>query len=139
MGFIPEIENEITVATTNQLFFSSIPFALVFAEDAEEKAKKEAEENSQQGTDEKKTEENEGKKPAEESIATKSANSKEAKSGESKSTEANKRNVNGTHQAGVSRQEASQGKNVVRVEKEKETNPTAGDQKRHAQNGKSRH
>ncbi|XP_066484997.1 dual specificity calcium/calmodulin-dependent 3',5'-cyclic nucleotide phosphodiesterase 1C isoform X2 [Tiliqua scincoides] len=100
----------------------------------EEKAKKEAEENSQQGMDEKKTEDKEGKKPSEESATAKSENSKVVKSGESKSTEVNKSNVNGTRQTGVSKHEASQGKNVTRVEKETDSTPSAGEQKRLVQN-----
>ncbi|XP_061442888.1 dual specificity calcium/calmodulin-dependent 3',5'-cyclic nucleotide phosphodiesterase 1C isoform X4 [Rhineura floridana] len=101
----------------------------------EEKAKKEAEDNSHQGTDDKKTEENEGKKAPEETTATKSESTKEGNSGESKSTEASKSNVNGTRQTGGSKHEASQGKTVTRVEKETESNPKAGEQKRLVQNG----
>ncbi|XP_015261234.1 PREDICTED: calcium/calmodulin-dependent 3',5'-cyclic nucleotide phosphodiesterase 1C [Gekko japonicus] len=101
----------------------------------EEKAKKEAEENSQQDADEKRTEENEGKKPTEETAATKSENSKEGNSGDSKSTEASKSNVNGTRQTSVNKNDASQGKNVTRAEKETDPSSTARDQKRHVQNG----
>lgn len=61
------------------------------------------------------------------------------KSGESKSTEASKSNVNGTRQSGVSKHEASQGKNITRVEKETDSTPSAGEQKRLVQNGKSSH
>uniref|UniRef100_A0A8D0DZT3 3',5'-cyclic-nucleotide phosphodiesterase n=1 Tax=Salvator merianae TaxID=96440 RepID=A0A8D0DZT3_SALMN len=89
----------------------------------EEKAKKEAEDNLQQGTDEKKTDDNEGK-------------NKEGHSGACKSTEASKSNVNGTRQTGGSRHDASQGKNVTQAEKASEPNSTAGEQKRHVQNGK---
>lgn len=66
----------------------------------------------------------------------KSENSKAVKSGESKSTEASKSNVNGTRPTGASKHEASQGKNVTRVEKETDSTPSAGEQKRHVQNGK---
>ncbi|KAH0627199.1 hypothetical protein JD844_002673, partial [Phrynosoma platyrhinos] len=103
----------------------------------EEKAKKEAEENAQQVADEKKTEEKEGKKQTEESATTKTDKSKEGNSGGSKSTEASKSNVNGTRQTGDNKCEASQGKNVAQVEKESESNPTAGEQKQQVQNGKS--
>ncbi|XP_077158723.1 dual specificity calcium/calmodulin-dependent 3',5'-cyclic nucleotide phosphodiesterase 1C isoform X3 [Paroedura picta] len=101
----------------------------------EEKAKKEAEETSQQGADEKRTDENEGKKPTEEAAATKSENSKEGNSGDSKSTEASKSNVNGTRQTGVNKNDASQGKKETRTEKETDPSSTARDQKRHVQNG----
>nr|XP_060637628.1 dual specificity calcium/calmodulin-dependent 3',5'-cyclic nucleotide phosphodiesterase 1C isoform X4 [Anolis sagrei ordinatus] len=100
----------------------------------EEKTKKETEENAQQGSDEKKPEEREGKKQAEESSATKTDKSKEGNSSGSKSTEANKSNVNGTHQTGDNKHEASQGKNITQVEKESESNPTAGQQKQQVQN-----
>ncbi|XP_062813385.1 dual specificity calcium/calmodulin-dependent 3',5'-cyclic nucleotide phosphodiesterase 1C isoform X6 [Anolis carolinensis] len=95
----------------------------------EEKTKKETEENAQQGADEKKTEEREGKKQAEESSGTKTDKSKEGNSSGSKSTEASKSSVNGTHQTGDNKHEASQGKNITQVEKESESNPTAGQQK----------
>ncbi|XP_042331686.1 calcium/calmodulin-dependent 3',5'-cyclic nucleotide phosphodiesterase 1C isoform X3 [Sceloporus undulatus] len=101
----------------------------------EEKAKKEAEESAQQGADEKKTEEKEGKKQVEESTTTKTDKSKEGNSGDSKSTEASKSNVNGTRQTGDNKCEASQGKNVTQVEKESESNPSAGEQKQQIQNG----
>ncbi|XP_042331687.1 calcium/calmodulin-dependent 3',5'-cyclic nucleotide phosphodiesterase 1C isoform X4 [Sceloporus undulatus] len=100
----------------------------------EEKAKKEAEESAQQGADEKKTEEKEGKKQVEESTTTKTDKSKEGNSGDSKSTEASKSNVNGTRQTGDNKCEASQGKNVTQVEKESESNPSAGEQKQQIQN-----
>ncbi|XP_078233636.1 dual specificity calcium/calmodulin-dependent 3',5'-cyclic nucleotide phosphodiesterase 1C isoform X5 [Pogona vitticeps] len=100
----------------------------------EEKAKKEAEESSQQGVDEKKTEGHEGKKPSEETTATMSDKSKEGNSGESKSTEISKTNVNGTHQTSAGRHEASQGKNLTQVEKETKSNSTAGEQKQQVQN-----
>lgn len=87
--------------------------------------------------DEKKTEGNEGKKPSEETTATKADKSKEGNSGENKSIEASKTNVNGTRQPGAGRHEASQGKNLTQVEKESESNPTAGEQKQQVQNGKS--
>nr|XP_060637625.1 dual specificity calcium/calmodulin-dependent 3',5'-cyclic nucleotide phosphodiesterase 1C isoform X2 [Anolis sagrei ordinatus] len=105
----------------------------------EEKTKKETEENAQQGSDEKKPEEREGKKQAEESSATKTDKSKEGNSSGSKSTEANKSNVNGTHQTGDNKHEASQGKNITQVEKESESNPTAGQQKQQVQNGSNQH
>ncbi|XP_034984903.2 dual specificity calcium/calmodulin-dependent 3',5'-cyclic nucleotide phosphodiesterase 1C isoform X4 [Zootoca vivipara] len=101
----------------------------------EEKAKKEAEENVQQGTDDKKTEDGEGKKPAEETTAPKSESSKEGNSGESKSTEASKTNVNGTRQTAGSKHEASQGKNATQVGKESESKAAPGEQKRLVQNG----
>ncbi|KAM6451126.1 dual specificity calcium/calmodulin-dependent 3',5'-cyclic nucleotide phosphodiesterase 1C isoform 4-T5 [Liasis olivaceus] len=105
----------------------------------EEKTKKEAEENSQQGTDDKKTEENEGKKTAEDNITTKSEKTKqgnkEGNSGDSKSTEVNKSNINGTCPTGSSKHGASQGKNVTEVEKGAESKPIGGESKRHVQNG----
>ncbi|XP_044310762.1 calcium/calmodulin-dependent 3',5'-cyclic nucleotide phosphodiesterase 1C isoform X1 [Varanus komodoensis] len=101
----------------------------------EEKVKKEAEENSQQATEDKKIDEKEGKKPMEETTASKSEKSKEGNSGETKSTEASKSKLNGTRQTGGSKHDASPGKNITQVEKETEFSPAAGDQKQHVQNG----
>ncbi|XP_060542074.1 dual specificity calcium/calmodulin-dependent 3',5'-cyclic nucleotide phosphodiesterase 1C isoform X5 [Pantherophis guttatus] len=104
----------------------------------EEKAKKEAEENSQQGTDDKKTEGNEGKKAAEGNITTKSEKSKQGNkegfSGDGKSTEINKSNING-HPTGGNKHGTSQGKNVTEMEKGAESKPTGGESKQHVQNG----
>ncbi|NXX81069.1 PDE1C phosphodiesterase, partial [Urocolius indicus] len=83
----------------------------------EEKAKKEAEENAHQGTDEKKADEKDEKKPAEDATAAKTENSKEPNPGENKGTDSSKNHVNGTRQTGVSKHEASQGKNTLWTDK----------------------
>ncbi|XP_039192772.1 calcium/calmodulin-dependent 3',5'-cyclic nucleotide phosphodiesterase 1C isoform X4 [Crotalus tigris] len=104
----------------------------------EEKAKKEAEENSQQGIDDKKMEENEGKKLPEDNITTKSEKSKqgnkEGSSGDSKSTEINKSNINGSRPTGGNKHGTSQGKNVNEMEKGAESKSTGGESKQQAQN-----
>lgn len=119
--------------THNHDFFPC--FASLFAEDAEEKAKKEAEENAHQGTVEKKTDEKDEKKPAEDATAAKTENSKEPNPGENKSTDSNKNHVNGTEQIGVNKHEASQGKNAPRTDKGTDSYHAAGEEKQHVQNG----
>ncbi|NWH80118.1 PDE1C phosphodiesterase, partial [Piaya cayana] len=86
------------------------------AQATKEKAKKEAEENAQQGTDEMKTEEKDERKPAEDTTATKTENSKDPNPEENQSTDSNKNHVNGTQQTGVNKQEATQGKTTPRTE-----------------------
>lgn len=114
--------------------------SFVFAEDTEEKAKKEAEENSQQGIDDKKMEENEGKKTSEDNITMKSEKSKqgnkEGSSGDSKSTEINTTNINGSRPTGGDKHGTSQGKNVTDMEKGGESKRTGEESKQQAQNGK---
>ncbi|NXY15254.1 PDE1C phosphodiesterase, partial [Atrichornis clamosus] len=82
----------------------------------EEKAKKEAEENACQGTDEKERDEQDGKS-GEDVAAAKTENSKEPNSGENKSADSSKNPVNGTWQTGMSKHEASQGKIAPRTDK----------------------
>uniref|UniRef100_A0A8C8AZP9 Phosphodiesterase n=1 Tax=Otus sunia TaxID=257818 RepID=A0A8C8AZP9_9STRI len=94
----------------------------------EEKAKKEAEENAHQGTDEK-----DEKKPAEDATEAKSENSKEPNTGENKSTDSIKNHVNGTRQTGVNKQEACQGKNAPRTDKETDSHHAVGEEKQHVQ------
>ncbi|XP_074006509.1 dual specificity calcium/calmodulin-dependent 3',5'-cyclic nucleotide phosphodiesterase 1C isoform X3 [Numenius arquata] len=98
--------------------------------DAEEKAKKEAEENAHQGTDEK-----DEKKPAEDATAAKTENSKEPNPGENRSADSSKNHVNGTQQTGVNKHEASQGKNVLRTDKAMDSHYAVGEEKQHVQNG----
>ncbi|XP_032546472.1 calcium/calmodulin-dependent 3',5'-cyclic nucleotide phosphodiesterase 1C isoform X10 [Chiroxiphia lanceolata] len=100
--------------------------------DAEEKAKKEAEENACQGTDEKEGEKDE--KPAEDTTATNTENSKEPNPGESKSTDSSKNSVNETQQRGMNKQKASQGKNIPRTDKGTDSHHTVGEEKQHVQN-----
>ncbi|XP_062425506.1 dual specificity calcium/calmodulin-dependent 3',5'-cyclic nucleotide phosphodiesterase 1C isoform X4 [Rhea pennata] len=101
----------------------------------EEKAKKEAEENAHQGTEEKKTEEKDEKKPAEDAAAAKTENSKEPNVGENQSADSNQNHVNGTQQTGVSKHEASQGKNASRTDKGVDSHQAMGEEKQHIQNG----
>lgn len=118
--------------TDNHHFFSC--FASLFAEDAEEKAKKEAEESVHQGTDEKKTDEKD-EKPTEDDTAAKMENSKEPNPGENKSSDSNENShVNGTGQTGVTRHEASQGKSAPRTDKGMDSHHTVREEK-HVQNG----
>ncbi|XP_032546482.1 calcium/calmodulin-dependent 3',5'-cyclic nucleotide phosphodiesterase 1C isoform X11 [Chiroxiphia lanceolata] len=98
----------------------------------EEKAKKEAEENACQGTDEKEGEKDE--KPAEDTTATNTENSKEPNPGESKSTDSSKNSVNETQQRGMNKQKASQGKNIPRTDKGTDSHHTVGEEKQHVQN-----
>ncbi|KAM8811834.1 dual specificity calcium/calmodulin-dependent 3',5'-cyclic nucleotide phosphodiesterase 1C isoform 2-T2 [Eudromia elegans] len=100
----------------------------------EEKAKKEAEENTHQGSEEKKTEEKDEKKPAEDAAA-KTENSKEPSPGENKSADSSKNHVNGTRQIGVTKHEASQGKNASRTDKGADSHQAMGEEKQHVQNG----
>lgn len=119
--------------TDNHHFFSC--FASLFAEDAEEKAKKEAEESVHQGTDEKKTDEKD-EKPTEDATAAKTENSKEPNPGENKSSDSSENShVNGTGQTGVTRHEASQAKSVPRTDKGMDSHHTSKEEK-HVQNGK---
>ncbi|NWW49497.1 PDE1C phosphodiesterase, partial [Pedionomus torquatus] len=90
----------------------------------EEKAKKEAEENAHQGTDEK-----DEKKPAEDATAVE--NSKEQNPGENKSTDSSKNHVNETQQTGVNKHEISQGKNVLRTNKAIDSHYVVGKEKQH--------
>ncbi|NXX50478.1 PDE1C phosphodiesterase, partial [Tricholaema leucomelas] len=83
----------------------------------EEKAKKEAEENAHQGTEEKKTDEKDEKKPAEDATAGNTENSREPNPSENKSADSSKNHLSGTWQTGVSKHEASQGKNAPRTDK----------------------
>ncbi|XP_070582433.1 dual specificity calcium/calmodulin-dependent 3',5'-cyclic nucleotide phosphodiesterase 1C [Erythrolamprus reginae] len=104
----------------------------------EEKETKRAEENSQQGTDDKKTEENKGKKAAEDNINPKSEKSKygnkEDFSGDDKRTEINKSNIIGRHSTGSNKHGTSQGKNGTEMGKGTESKPTGGESKQHVQN-----
>ncbi|NXS96986.1 PDE1C phosphodiesterase, partial [Jacana jacana] len=99
----------------------------------EEKAKKEAEENAPQGTDEKKTDEKDEKQPAED--ATAAENSKEPNPGENKSADSSKNHVNGTQQTGVDKHKSSQGKNVPRTDKAMDSHYAVGEEKQHVPNG----
>lgn len=119
--------------TDNRDFFPC--FASLFAEDAEEKAKKEAEENAHQGTDEKKTDEKDEKKPAEDTTAAKTENSKEPNPGENKSADSNQNHTNGTRQTGVNKHEASQGKNTPKTDRGMDSHHAVGDEKQHVHNG----
>ncbi|XP_017930936.1 calcium/calmodulin-dependent 3',5'-cyclic nucleotide phosphodiesterase 1C isoform X5 [Manacus vitellinus] len=101
--------------------------------DAEEKTKKEAEENAYQGTDEKESEKDE--KPAEDTTATNTENSKEPNPRESKSTDCSKNSVNETQQRGMNKHKASQGKNIPRTDKGTDSHHTVGEEKQHVQNG----
>ncbi|XP_017678461.1 PREDICTED: calcium/calmodulin-dependent 3',5'-cyclic nucleotide phosphodiesterase 1C isoform X9 [Lepidothrix coronata] len=101
--------------------------------DAEEKTKKEAEENAYQGTDEKESEKDE--KPAEDTTATNTENSKEPNPGESKSTDCSKNSVNETQQRGMNKHKASQGKNIPGTDKGTDSHHTVGEEKQHVQNG----
>lgn len=114
--------------TDNLDFFPR--FASLFAEDAEEKAKKEAEENAHPETDEK-----DEKKPAEDAAAAKTENSKEPNPGENKSADSNKNNVNGTRQTGMNKHEACQGRNAPRTDKGTDSHHAVGEEKQRVQNG----
>lgn len=118
--------------TDNHDFFPC--FASLFAEGAEEKAKKEAEENAHQGTDEKKTDEKDEKKPAEDATAAKTENHKEPNSVENKSADSNKNHINGTRQTGVNKHETSQGKNAARTDTGMDSHHPV-EEKQHVQNG----
>lgn len=108
--------------------------ASLFAEDAEEKAKKEAEENAYQGTDEKERDEQDGK-PSEDVTEANTEKSKEPNPGESKSTDSSKNPVNGTRQSSMSKHEACQGKNAPRTDKKKDPHHIVGEEKQRVQNG----
>lgn len=120
--------------TDNHDFFPCL--SSVFAEDAEEKAKKEAEENAHQGTDEKKMDEKDEKKPAEDATAANTESSREPNPSENKSADFSKNHLSGTWQTGVSKHEASQGKNAPRTDKGEDSRYAVGEQKQHVQNGK---
>lgn len=109
--------------------------ASFFAVDAEEKAKKEAEENAHQGTDEKGRDEQDGK-PGEDVTEAKTEKSKEPNPGESKISDSSKNPVNGTWQSGTSKHEAYQGKNIPRTDKKMYPHHIEGEEKQHVQNGK---
>uniref|UniRef100_A0A8C9N9V8 Phosphodiesterase n=1 Tax=Serinus canaria TaxID=9135 RepID=A0A8C9N9V8_SERCA len=100
----------------------------------EEKAKREAEENAYQGTDEKERDEQDGK-PGEDVTEAKTKKSKEPNPGESKKTESSKNPVNGTWQSGMSKHEAYQRKNTARTDKKMDLHHTVGEEKQHVQNG----
>lgn len=104
--------------------------ATPFAENAEEKAKREAEENAYQGTDEKERDEHDGK-PGEDVTEARTEKSKEPNPGESKRTDTSKNPVNGTWQSGMSKHDAYQGKNAARTD----SHHTVGEEKQHVQNG----
>lgn len=108
--------------------------ASFFAVDAEEKAKKEAEENAHQGTDEKGRDEQDGK-PGEDVTEAKTEKSKEPNPGESKISDSSKNPVNGTWQSGTSKHEAYQGKNIPRTDKKMYPHHIEGEEKQHVQNG----
>lgn len=108
--------------------------ASLFAEDAEEKAKKEAEGNAYQGTDEKERDEQYGK-PGEDVTERKTEKSKEPNPGESKRTDSSKNPGNGTWQRGMSKREAYQGENATRTNKKMDHHHTLGEEKQHVQNG----
>ncbi|NWV53776.1 PDE1C phosphodiesterase, partial [Daphoenositta chrysoptera] len=101
------------------------------AEDAEEKAKKEAEENASQGTDEKERDEQEGK-PGEDVKEAKTEKRKESNPGESESALSSKNTVEGTWQSGMSKHE---GKNAPRTDKKMDPHHIVGEEKQHVQNG----
>ncbi|NWT75359.1 PDE1C phosphodiesterase, partial [Prunella himalayana] len=90
---------------------------------AEEKAKKEAEENAYQGTDEKEIDEQDGK-TGEDVTEAKTEKSKEPNPGESKRTDSSKNPVNGTWKSGMSKHEAYQGKNAARTDKKMDPHHT---------------
>ncbi|XP_029445658.1 calcium/calmodulin-dependent 3',5'-cyclic nucleotide phosphodiesterase 1C isoform X2 [Rhinatrema bivittatum] len=85
--------------------------------ESEEKAKREAEENANQGEEGSKTEASEEKKQTEEATATKLETSKEPNSGENKNTESSKSGLNSTRLPNLNRHEDSQGENKFRKEK----------------------
>ncbi|KAL9871180.1 dual specificity calcium/calmodulin-dependent 3',5'-cyclic nucleotide phosphodiesterase 1C [Geothlypis trichas] len=99
----------------------------------EEKAKREAEENAYQGTDEKERDEHDGK-PGEDVTDARTEKSKEPNPGESKRTDSSKNPVNGTWQSGMSKHEAYQGKNAARTD----SHHTVGEEKQHVQNDESK-
>ncbi|XP_063260960.1 dual specificity calcium/calmodulin-dependent 3',5'-cyclic nucleotide phosphodiesterase 1C isoform X9 [Prinia subflava] len=100
----------------------------------EEKAKKEAEENAYQGTDEKERDEQDGK-PGEDVTEAQREESKKPNPGESKTADSSKDPVNGTWQSGMSKYEAYQGKNAPRTDKKMYSHHTVGEEKQHIQNG----
>ncbi|NWV84659.1 PDE1C phosphodiesterase, partial [Dasyornis broadbenti] len=100
----------------------------------EENAKKEAEENANQTTDEKERGEQDGK-AGEGVTEAKTEESKEPNPGESKSTDASKNPVNGTWQSGMSQHETCQGKSAPRTDKKTDPHHIVGEEKQHVQNG----
>lgn len=108
--------------------------ASLFAEDAEEKAKKEAEENAYQGTDEKERDKQDGK-PGEDVKEEKTEKSKEPNPGESESADSSQNPVKGTWQSGMSKHEAYQGKNSPRTDKKMDPHHIMGEEKQYVQNG----
>ncbi|XP_074397913.1 dual specificity calcium/calmodulin-dependent 3',5'-cyclic nucleotide phosphodiesterase 1C isoform X1 [Zonotrichia albicollis] len=105
--------------------------------DAEEKAKREAEENAYQGTDEKERDEHDAK-PGEDVTEAKTEKSKESNPGESKRTDSSKNPVNGTWQSSMSKHEAYQGKNAARTDKKMDPHHTVGEEKQHVLNDESK-
>ncbi|XP_075442666.1 dual specificity calcium/calmodulin-dependent 3',5'-cyclic nucleotide phosphodiesterase 1C isoform X2 [Ascaphus truei] len=85
--------------------------------DAEEKAKKDAEDDVTQEKEAKKAEEGEDKHENEKSLASKQEANKESNCGGSKSAESGQGNVNGTRLPSVSRREESSGDNDNKQEK----------------------
>lgn len=108
--------------------------ASFFAKNAEEKAKKEAEENAYQGGDEKERDEQDGK-PGEDVTEAKTEKSKKPNPGESKNADSSKNPVTGTWQSGMIKREAYQGKNTPRTDKKMYPHRILGEEKQHVQNG----
>ncbi|XP_078544381.1 dual specificity calcium/calmodulin-dependent 3',5'-cyclic nucleotide phosphodiesterase 1C isoform X3 [Lissotriton helveticus] len=107
------------------------------AKDAEEKAKREAEENLlkvEEGT----TETSEDAKPPDEPILPKTENSNASNSVERKNTESSRGNANGTRLPSVTRQEETQAANQPKADKVAGAQPARAEDKQFVQNGLKR-
>ncbi|XP_030060209.1 LOW QUALITY PROTEIN: dual specificity calcium/calmodulin-dependent 3',5'-cyclic nucleotide phosphodiesterase 1C [Microcaecilia unicolor] len=103
--------------------------------ESEEKAKREAEENANQGEEGSRTESSEEKKKPEEGTTTKTEISKEPNSGQNKNTELSKSTSNGTRLSNVNRHEDSQGESKLRVAKVADSRQDQAGEKQHVHNG----
>ncbi|XP_069071326.1 dual specificity calcium/calmodulin-dependent 3',5'-cyclic nucleotide phosphodiesterase 1C isoform X5 [Pleurodeles waltl] len=107
------------------------------AKDAEEKAKREAEENLQK-VEEGTTETTEDAKPPDEPPPSKTENSNASNSVERKNTESCRGNANGTRLPSVTRQEETQAANQPRADKAADAQPARAEDKQFVQNGLKR-